>query len=84
MSLLSNILAFIYRSDELSLWTISTYGRVVGSLAYEAGEWRLSWFEDADPRLRSYRGPVIGDLASIAEVLSTRAGRPVSLDAVMD
>ncbi len=35
-----------------AFWMISSSGYVVGSLTFEAGKWRLAWFENADPQLR--------------------------------
>ena len=66
-----------------AFWTISTSGRVVGSLTFDAGKWRLAWFESADPRLRDYRAEVTGDVEALAETLSARAGIPVSFDPVI-
>jgi hypothetical protein len=68
--------------EEPSLWTISAHGRVVGSLVCEAGEWRLSWFNGADPRLVSYRGRVDGDVDALAVLLSERLGAPVRLESL--
>ena len=68
-------------SGEPALWTISVHGRVVGSLVCEDGACRLSWFNGADPRLASFAGPVDGDVEMLAQVLSERAGTPVTLDA---
>ena len=62
-----------------ALWTISTGHRVVGSLVCEAGAWRLSWFDGADPRLASYAGPLSGDVEALAAQLSARLGAPVEL-----
>jgi hypothetical protein len=66
-----------------AFWTISSSGRVIGSLTLEAGKWRLAWFENADPRLRAYRGEITDDVEALAEVLSARAGIPVSFDPVI-
>jgi hypothetical protein len=66
--------------DEQRLWTVSMRGRVVGSLVYDAGAWRLAWFEGADPRLVGYAGCIDGDLDALAEALSRRAGQPVQLE----
>jgi hypothetical protein len=80
---LARLLAFFSGHGEPSFWTISISGHVVGSLACEAGAWRLSWFDNADPRLVAYRGPVTGDLAALTEALSVRIGVPVSFDSVI-
>jgi hypothetical protein len=66
-----------------ALWTISSSGHVIGSLTFEAGQWRLAWFENADPRLREYQGPVTEDVEGLAKELSARAGIPVSFDPVI-
>lgn len=68
--------------QEPALWTISTHGRVVGSLMCEAGSWRISWFDGADPRLVSYGGCVDGDPDALAIVLSERLGAPVRLESL--
>lgn len=59
-----------------ALWTISVSGYVVGSLTCEAGKSRLAWFENADQRLRDYRGPVTGDVDVLAKALSECLGAP--------
>ena len=64
---------------EPALWSISTGHRVVGSLACEAGRWRLAWFAGAEPRLVNYAGPLDGDVEALAHTLSTRLGAPVEL-----
>lgn len=66
-----------------AFWTISTSGRVIGSLTFEAGTWRLAWFENADPRLRAFKGELTDDVEALAETLSARAGIPVSFDPVI-
>lgn len=66
-----------------AFWTISSSGYVIGSLTFEAGTWRLAWFENADPRLRDYRGEITDDVEALAETLSARAGTPVSFDPVL-
>ncbi len=66
-----------------AFWTISSSGYVIGSLTFEAGTWRLAWFENADPRLRDYRGEVTEDVEALAKALSARAGIPVSFDPVI-
>jgi hypothetical protein len=68
-------------AGEPALWTVSCHGRVVGSLVCQDGACRLSWFNGADPRLASFAGPVDGDVEALAEVLSARAGAPVTFDA---
>ena len=68
-------------SEEPALWTISVRGRVVGSLVCRDGDWRLAWFNGADPRLASFAGPVDGDVEALAQVLGDRVGVPVTLDA---
>lgn len=65
---------------EAGPWVISTRGRIVGSLVSAEGDWRLCWFEDADPRLASYGGTVDGDVEALAHVLTLRLGAPVRLD----
>jgi hypothetical protein len=62
-----------------ALWSISTGHRVVGSLACEAGHWRLAWFAGADPRLSNYAGALDGDVEALAAALSARLGTPVEL-----
>lgn len=66
-----------------AFWTISSSGHVIGSLTYETGKWRLAWFDNADPRLRDYRGAVTGDVEALAAELSALAGIPVSFDSVI-
>jgi len=68
--------------EEPALWTISAEGRVVGSLVCEAGAWRISWFDGADPRLISYGGRVDGDVDALAIVLGERLGAPVRLESL--
>ena len=70
---------FLSAAHEPALWSISTGHRVVGSLACEAGRWRLAWFAGADPRLVNYAGPLDGDVEALAHTLSTRLGAPVEL-----
>ena len=86
-SLASNLVAraarlFQAAYEEPALWTISAEGRVVGSLTCEAGAWRLSWFDEAHPRLGNYRGRVNGDVEALAAVLSERLGAPVRLESL--
>lgn len=73
-------------SEEPALWTISVDGRVVGSLVCEAGAWRLSWFDGADPRLTSHvgvrDGALDGDVDALAEALGARIGAPVRLESL--
>jgi hypothetical protein len=66
--------------DASRLWTISVRHRVVGSLACEAGHWRLAWFEGADPRLAAYAGHLDGDLEGLSRALGARIGAPVKID----
>jgi hypothetical protein len=70
--------------EEPALWTITVDGCVVGSLVCEAGAWRLSWFDGADPRLAAHAGrgaaPPDGDVDALAEALSARIGAPVRLE----
>ncbi len=68
--------------EEPALWAISVHGRVVGSLVCEAGAWRLSWFNGADPRLAAHAGPLDGDVDALAETLSARIGAPVRLESL--
>jgi hypothetical protein len=68
--------------EEPALWTISAQGRVVGSLVCEAGIWRLSWFDEAPPRLVNYAGRVDGDVEALAIVLTERLGAPVRLESL--
>ncbi len=62
------------------LWVVSARGRAVGSLTCEADDWRLTWFDRADPRLANYAGAVDGDMDTLAEALSLRLGAPVRLE----
>lgn len=85
LDLASNIVARANRllfpdGEESALWTISAGGRVVGSLVCEAGSWRLSWFNGADPRLAAYTGPVDGNVEALAAALGARLGLPVLLE----
>ena len=68
--------------EETALWTVSAHGRVVGSLIYEAGAWRLSWFDNTPPRLVNYAGRVDGDVEALAIVLTERLGAPVRLESL--
>ena len=83
MSFRARILALLASFGEQAFWTISTSGNVVGSLTFESGKWRLSWFDNADRRLVEYAGPVTGDLDALTEALSNRLGARVSFDAVI-
>ena len=89
--------ARLFATPQPELWTVSVAGRLVGVLACEAGGARLSWFETADPRLRSYAGPLPGcstgggptggrsrdgELEALAAALSLRLGRQVELDSL--
>ena len=73
---------FLSAAHEPALWSISTGHRVVGSLACEAGRWRLSWFAGADPRLVNYAGPIDGDIETLAATLGARLGAPVELQSL--
>lgn len=84
--------ARLFAVPQPELWTVSVAGRPVGLLTREAGGARLSWFETADPRLRSYAGPLPGggadfgsgdgELEALAASLSLRLGRQVELDSL--
>lgn len=80
---LRKLLALLMRIGEPAFWTVSASGVVVGSLIFENGEWRLSWFDNADRRLVDYAGPVTGDLGALTEALSDRLGEQVSFDAIL-
>jgi hypothetical protein len=67
-------------ADEPALWTVSVDGRIVGTMVCSDGSCRLSWFEDADPRLVTFAGPVDDDIDGLAETLGMRIGRPVHID----
>ena len=87
LSLASTLVAraarlFQAAQEEPALWTISAQGRVVGSLVCEAGAWRLSWFDDAPPRLVNYAGWADGDVEALAIVLTERLGAPVRLESL--
>jgi len=71
--------ARLLAAHEPALWSITTGHRVVGSLACEAGHWRLAWFAGADPRLANYAGALDGDVEALAAALSVRLGAPVEL-----
>ena len=66
-------------AQEPALWTVSVRGRVVGSLIFQAGSWRLSWFDGADRRLVGFEGAFDGDVEALAAVLTARLGAPVEL-----
>ncbi|HEY6983589.1 hypothetical protein [Reyranella sp.] len=79
--LFAGVVRFLAASyAEAGLWVISTRGRIVGSLVSAEGDWRLCWFEDADPRLAGYAGAVDGDVEALAHALTLRLGAPVRLD----
>jgi hypothetical protein len=81
--LVSRAARFLFADgDEPALWAISVRGRVVGSLVCERGEWRLSWFNDADPRLDGLDSRAIGDTEILANALSTRLGAPVHIESL--
>lgn len=87
LSLASNLVAraarlFQAAYEEPAIWTISAQGHVVGSLMCEAGIWRLSWFDEAPPRLVNYAGRVDGDVEALAIVLTERLGAPVRLESL--
>jgi hypothetical protein len=69
-------------ADAPALWTISVQGRVIGSLVREAGTLRLSWFDGADHRLRSFGGALDGDVETLARALSERISQPVQLESL--
>ena len=73
---------FVVGAEEPAMWTISTGGRVVGSLIRDGDGWRLSWFAEADRRLVDYAGPVTGDLEALAVALGRRLGAPVELQSL--
>jgi len=84
--------ARLFAAPQPELWTVTVAGRPVGLLACDDGVARLSWFESADPRLRSYAGPLPrcstergsgdGELEALAASLSLRLGRQVELDSL--
>ena len=73
---------FVISAEEPALWTVSTGGRIVGSLVRDSDGCRLSWFAGADSRLVSYAGPVAGDLEALAAALGRRLGAPVELQSL--
>ena len=82
--LASRAVRLLAAAHEPALWSITTGhrgldSRVVGSLACEAGQWRLAWFAGADPRLSNYAGALDGDVEALAAALSARLGAPVEL-----
>ena len=83
MSLWQKLFTLVTRIGEPGFWTVSASGVVVGSLVFESGQWRLSWFDNADRRLVDYAGPVTGDFEALTEAFSNRLGRRVSLDAIL-
>lgn len=74
--------ARLFAGPQPELWTVTVGGRPVGLLTREGAEQRLSWFEQADPRLRSYAGPLDSEIEAIAAALSLRLGRQVELDSL--
>ena len=80
LALASKVARYLAAPPRSALWTITANRRVMGSLVYEMGVWRLAWFAGADPRLAGYLGPVDGDLAGLGRRLSARLGAPVELD----
>ncbi len=67
---------------EPELWAISVRGRVVGSLVSEQGQWRLSWFDEADPKLSAFSGVLDGDIEALAGALGARLGEPVHIESL--
>jgi hypothetical protein len=80
LALASKVARYFTAPPQSALWTISANRRVMGSLVYEAGTWRLAWFAGADPRLIAYMGPVDGDLPGLGRRLSARLGASVELE----
>ena len=76
LAIASKVARYFTAPPQTALWTVAVHRRVVGSLVYEAGTWRLAWFAGADPRLASYAGPVDGDLSGLSRRLSARLGAP--------
>lgn len=74
--------ARLFASPQPELWTVTVGGRPVGLMTREGLESRLSWFEPADPRLKSYAGPLNGEPEALAAALSLRLGRQVELDSL--
>jgi hypothetical protein len=74
LALATKVARLFTAPPQTALWTIAVQHRVVGSLVYEAGDWRLAWFKGADPRLVAYMGPVDGDLSGLSRRLSARLG----------
>jgi hypothetical protein len=81
-SLVARATRFVVGAEEPAMWTISTGGRVVGSLIRDGDGWRLSWFAEADRRLVDYAGPVTGDLEALAVALGRRVRAPVELQSL--
>jgi hypothetical protein len=73
---------FVIGGEEPALWTVSTGGRIVGSLVHDAEGWRLSWFAGADSRLVAYAGPVSGETEALAAALGRGLGAPVELQSL--
>ena len=80
LALASKVARYFTAPPQSALWTISANRRVMGSLVYEAGLWRVAWFAGADPRLIAYMGPVDGDMLGLSRRLSARLGAPVELE----
>lgn len=74
--------ARLFAGPRPGLWTITVGGRPIGLLTREGDEHRLSWFEPADPRLKSYAGPIEAEIEALAAALSLRLGRQVELDSL--
>jgi len=79
---LSRAARLFLAGSEPALWTIAAGGRIVGSLVCEDRAWRLAWFDGADRRLKSYAGPVNGDVEALAAALGARLGAPVELQSL--
>ncbi|WP_428670998.1 hypothetical protein [Reyranella sp.] len=73
---------YVIGAEEPALWTVSTGGRIVGSLVRDADGCRLSWFAGADPRLVGYTGPVTSDIETLAAALGRRLGASVELQSL--
>jgi len=57
-----------------SVMTVLHHGRPIGTLVRERRVSRLTWFEDADPRLAAYAGSVDEDSGELADRLARRLG----------
>jgi hypothetical protein len=73
---------YVIGAEEPALWTVSTGGRIVGSLVRDADGCRLSWFAGADPRLVGYTGQVTSDIETLAAALGRRLGASVELQSL--